>query len=135
MPRTINETDKFVDRMLKHIPSEIIGAYLAVSGMLSSLQGSLLTTMNWINFGLFLIATPFWLIYVSGVTTVWQNVLSLIAFVFWVMTLVGGPFSFVPPVIGSAGVLFFSALLAPVVAGIASRGTQPVPAGARAVRG
>ncbi len=121
MPRTIEKDDDYLSRMLKHIPSELIGAYLAVGGILASLEGSLLTVVNWVNFGFFLVATPFWLIYVARVTTVWQNVLSVIAFVFWVMTLVGGPFSFVPTAIGSAAVVIFSAVLAPVVSGIVAK--------------
>jgi hypothetical protein len=120
--------------MLKHVPTEIIGAYLAVGGVLSTVGESLLTPVQWVNFGMFLTATPLWLIYVSQVKSVWQNVLSTLAFIVWVMTMPGGPFSFVPAPIASASVMLFSAVLAPLVASIFASKDTPV-ANPRPVRG
>lgn len=124
MARTIHREDGYVDRMLKHVPTEILGAYLAVGGLLATLEeGTLATVMEWVNFGLFLVATPLWMVFVSQVKSIWQNVLSTVAFLIWVMTIVGGPFDFIPPAIGSAGVIIFSALVAPLVASAFARNT------------
>jgi hypothetical protein len=112
--------------MLKHVPTEILGAYLAVAGLLATIDaGTALTVAQWVNFGLFLVATPLWMIFVSRVTSIWQNVLSTVAFLIWVMTIVGGPFAFMPPAIGSASVIVFSAVIAPVVASAFARKTPP----------
>jgi hypothetical protein len=98
MPREINEKQRFADKLVKFIPTEIIGAYMALASFLGYGPISNITpvdevksTLIQIMFVILLIMTPIYLTKVSGVRNRLQLFISTISFIVWVYTL-GGPF-------------------------------------------
>jgi len=120
MARAINDQDSYRERLLKVIPSEVLGVYMAANGAVVSMSPSPVW-LQWVIFGLALAATPLWLIFFQSVRSVIQNILAGIGFVIWVMAL-GGPFLTIPgyqPGIGSVFLMVFSGLVAPLVGKLA----------------
>ncbi|MGH8512225.1 MAG: hypothetical protein ACREU9_06505 [Gammaproteobacteria bacterium] len=119
MGQAINSNDTYSDRVLKNIPSDVLGAYLAASGMMISSDAP--AVLQWIVFGICAIAAPFWLYFYQGVKSILQCILAFIAFFLWVMA-AGGPFSGigVAQMIGSVGLILFSGLVAPLLGKMAS---------------
>ena len=117
MARAITQQDEeeYSKRLLKNIPSEIIGVYLAINGMLAA-NAQTPGWVYWIIFGALLVLCPLWLKYGQNVKQTWQLVLSTIAFVIWAMT-VPGAFGAVPyaATIGGALVIIFTGIVAPMV--------------------
>ncbi len=112
---TIQNEDEYNKRILKNIPSEIVGAYLAISGFLAANADTPLW-LYWLFFIMLLILCPLWLRFGQNVRKTWQLVLSTIAFPIWVMTL-PGPFDIVPyaSTIGGALVIVWSFVVAPMI--------------------
>ncbi len=118
MPRLVKEADPYLNSLLKYIPTEIVGAYLAIQGFIIAAKTderlhilALLIT----SVALFVI-TPFYLWRLQGVTRVAQLVLSTISFAIWVYTL-GGPFvtwGIYQPLIGSI-ILVIWTLIIPII--------------------
>ena len=105
--------DGYLDRLLKMIPAEIVGAYLALSGILRSNE-SADPVWWWLIAVLGLALTPAYL-RMRGVRAVVHLVLAGAAFVVWVYAL-GGPFehfSWYEPFQGSILIVTFS-LVAPL---------------------
>jgi hypothetical protein len=127
MAREINTGDNYRDRLLKLIPSELLGTYMAVNAALISMDPSTMSTvLLWVVFGICLAATPMWLWFGQGVRKVLQIVLTSIAFVIWVMT-VSGPFTTIPgykPFIGTVFLILFSGLIAPLTGMIVAKQTR-----------
>jgi hypothetical protein len=117
MPRAVNNpADDYRKRLLKTIPSEVLGAYLAANGLILSMAAP--AWMLWIIFAICLAATPFWLYLYQDVRSVLQIVLSSIAFIIWAMT-VNGPFNTIggyQNYYGSVLLVLFSGLIAPLLA-------------------
>lgn len=113
---TRQDEDSFRERLLKHIPSEIIGVYLAVNGMLSGNENTP-SWIYWIIFGVLVILCPIWLRFGQNVLKWWQLMMSTIAFIIWSMTMPGA-WDIVPyaAVIGGALVVIYSGIIAPIVA-------------------
>ena len=105
MAREVNDTQPYSDKLVKLIPSEIIGAYMVLSNILGynagNIQASVLpkpVTENdlkpillQIVFFVLLVLTPVYLRKVSRVNNVTQLGVTTISFIIWVYTL-GGPF-------------------------------------------
>lgn len=105
MAREVNDTQPYSDKLVKLIPSEIIGAYMVLSNILGynagNIQASVLpkpVTENdlkpillQIVFFVLLVLTPVYLRKVSRVNNVTQLAVTSISFIIWVYTL-GGPF-------------------------------------------
>ena len=127
MAREINTGDSYRERLLKLIPSEVLGTYMAVTAALVSMDPSTMSTvLLWVVFGICLAATPLWLWFGQGVRKVLQIVLTSIAFVIWVMT-VSGPFTTIPdykPVIGTVFLILFSGLIAPLLGMMVAKQTR-----------
>lgn len=118
MARPINQDDTYRERLLKNVPTETIGTFMAANGVIMSVENPAVWLL-WVVFVLCLGLTPLWLIYGQGVKNVIQNILAAVAFVLWVMTLPGGPFSSIPnypPLAGSVLLIVFSGVVAPLVA-------------------
>ena len=117
MPRAIsNPTDDYRKRLLKTIPSEVLGAYLAANGLIISMATPP-GWMLWVIFAISLAATPFWLYLYQDVRSAMQIVLSSMAFIIWAMT-VNGPFNTIPGYqnyYGSVLLVLFSGLIAPIL--------------------
>ena len=91
---------------------------MAANGVITSMANPPAWIM-WVVFIICLGLTPLWLIYGQGVKSLAQNILAVVAFVLWVMTLSGGPFGVIPgypPLLGSVLLIIFSGIVAPLVA-------------------
>lgn len=88
MARQIKTDEKYLGRLLKLIPSEIVAAYLAIQGIVpeESQKWGLLI----ISLVLFII-TPFYLRMVQKVEKISQIVVSSLSLIVWVYSM-GGPF-------------------------------------------
>jgi len=103
MAREINSTQPYADLLVKLIPTEIVGAYMVLAGLLGSgsLGVSTLTAeipddvlrngLIQAVFFVLLILTPFYLWFVTKVRYKWQIGICTVSFIIWVYTL-GGPF-------------------------------------------
>jgi hypothetical protein len=112
MPRQINDNQQFTDKLVKFIPTEIIGAYTALAVFLGYDYSDatppppvIATQLIQVVFFVLLILTPIYLRKISNVTQHLQLLVSTISFAVWVYTL-GGPFevwglhnAFVAPVL------------------------------------
>lgn len=115
MARAITQENEseYAKRLLKNIPSEFVGAYIAINGLLSAAATP--NWIAWIIFGVLLILCPIWLRFGQDVKKAWQLVLSTVAFIIWAMT-VPGAFDVVPfaATIGGALVIIYSGIVAPL---------------------
>jgi hypothetical protein len=93
--------DGYFDRIIKYIPSDLVGAWVAITGILKSFQkiDPNFMIIQWIVFSLGVIFTTLW---TWRQTTepgkplaVLQILMSTLAFIVWVIAL-GGPFATVP---------------------------------------
>lgn len=95
MAREVNKEQPFQDKIVKLIPTEIVGAYLVILGIIGPTD-----EVNKVNeysltaaFFILLLFTPIYLWRVSGVTNGIQLAVSTASFAVWVYTLVY-PFKF-----------------------------------------
>ena len=89
MPREVNDTQAYQDKIVKLIPTELVGAYMVLAGIIpasSAKVGTLVVSIA------LLILTPLYLWRISKVTNVVQLVVTTISFAVWVYSL-GGPFA------------------------------------------
>lgn len=121
MGRAIKSGDNYLSRVLKHIPSEIVLAYISIEGVLESAyadRSDLLQTILWVISALLLFITPLWLYRVERVHRFSQLLLSSLSVVFW-MFAIGGPFrylSWYDPALGAVALPFYT-LLVPILTG------------------
>lgn len=121
MGRTVKSGDSYLSRVLKHIPSEIVLAYISIEGVLQSAYANrpeLLQTILWVVAALLLFITPLWLYRVERVHRFSQLVLSSVSVLFW-MFAIGGPFrslSWYDPALGAVALPFYT-LLVPILTG------------------
>jgi hypothetical protein len=106
MAREVNSTQPYSDKLVKLIPSEIIGAYMVLSNILGYTAGSMQASviqkpvtendlkpvLLQIVFFVLLVLTPVYLRKISKVKNVSQLIVTTMSFVIWVYTL-GGPFA------------------------------------------
>ncbi len=90
MAREIKDVQNYQDRLLKLIPSEIVGAYMVLQGIIPSAQAKWGTTVISI---ILMILTPLYLNRIQNVKRLSQLIVTTISFVVWVYSL-GGPFQF-----------------------------------------
>jgi len=91
--------EDYATRVAKYIPSEVVGAYLAVLKILETVKpdspgSAALAPVAWVVFGLcFVVAVPGYLRLVSKPNEPWvyQAIISMGAFAAWAYAL-GGPF-------------------------------------------
>ena len=100
MTRTIKSADDYLSRVLKHIPSEIVMAYVAIDGILRTSydpnirsERQTLQMLLWITLGILTVITPLWLLRVMGVRRPSQLFISTLSIPVWLFAL-GGPFEF-----------------------------------------
>ncbi len=91
--------DTYFDKVVKYIPADIVGAWVAVTGLVSSASGIDRQTVLWVAFGIGLILTAWWTLKQTALPgrppAVTQAIISTSAFAVWVFAL-GGPFQYVP---------------------------------------
>ncbi len=90
-PAAPEEADRYLDRLVKYIPADVIALYLAVQTAVEGLQrGSQRQVGGILVFAIFGVGTYFWL-RKDGVTRTTQIAISIGAFVVWVLATSGGP--------------------------------------------
>ena len=93
------EIDTYFDKVVKYIPADVVAAWVAVTGLVSSARDIPRQTMLWVAFGIGLILTAWWTWKQAAVPgrrpPVTQAIVSTGAFAVWVFVL-GGPFQHVP---------------------------------------
>jgi hypothetical protein len=118
MAREITSQEGYQDKLVKLVPTEIIGAYLFISTGILGLSPAAPSipqdaeTKVWIlvvSIAL-LILTPLYLLKLNGVTNVMQVLVTTVSFLVWVYSL-GGPFvvwewGYSPKIAGSVLVLW-----------------------------
>jgi len=99
MARGVKTGDNYLSRVLKHIPSEIVMAYVSIEGVLKSSynirvpqQREILTTLLWIVLIALTLLTPLWLWRVMRVRRLSQLFISTLSVPVWLFAL-GGPFA------------------------------------------
>ncbi len=89
MAREINTGQNYVEKLLRLIPSEIVAAYLVISGIIPynfSKWGFLIISV------ILLAIIPFYLWRILNVKNKLQIISTAIAFAIWMYSLNGGPF-------------------------------------------
>ena len=99
MARAVNVADDYMSRLLKHIPSEIVMAYVAIDGVLHTSynpnvwsERRTLLTLLWVTLAALTVITPFWLYRVMRVRRRSQHFISTLSVPIWLFAL-GGPFA------------------------------------------
>lgn len=88
--------DEYSDRLIKYIPSEVIGVYAAVDALLKTAGNQIpKDTLGWVVFGFLLIMTPIYLWRVQNVRKYQALAIATVSFLIWVFNL-GGPFAQLP---------------------------------------
>lgn len=123
MARTVKGSENYLSQVLKHIPSEIVMAYVTIDGVLQSSydasvprERQILLTLLWIVFGALTVLTPLWLWRVMRVRRLRQLCLSTLSVPVWLFAL-GGPFAlqeWYEPALGAI-VLPFYTLIVPCI--------------------
>lgn len=112
------QIDGYFDRLLKYIPSDVIGLWLAGSGLIQGQAGDEARAgLLWLLFVVGLVFSFFWTrkqTAETGQPNAWRQVyLSCGAFAVWVFA-IGGPFaelSFYKPLYGSLVLLIYTSAI------------------------
>lgn len=120
MTRTIKKTDTYMSRVLKHIPSEIVMAYVAIDGVLRTCYNpnlwadrQVLWKLSWIIAATLTIITPLWLYRVMRVRRTPQLIISTVSVPVWLFAL-GGPFALLDwyrPALGAIALPLYTLIL------------------------
>jgi hypothetical protein len=140
MAREVNNTQPYSDKLVKLIPSEIIGAYMVLSNILGYSAGNIQASvipkpvaesdlkplLVQIVFFVLLVLTPVYLKKISKVNNVTQLIVTTFSFVIWVYTL-GGPFvvwGIYYSIIGSVVLVLWSLIVPLIVSPLADSDTR-----------
>jgi len=123
MARRVKAGDDYLSRVLKHIPTEIVMAYVSIEGVLRTTYSTsvphereMLLKLLWIVAAALTILTPLWLWRVMRVKRFEQLFISTLSFPVWLFAL-GGPFAlqdWYEPAFGAV-VLPLYTLLVPII--------------------
>jgi hypothetical protein len=94
MARSVNTSDNYLSRVLKHIPTEIVLAYISIEGILRSVYASrpaILEKGLWTLSIVMVMLTPLWLWRVMKITKLQQLTISTLSVPVWLFA-IGGPF-------------------------------------------
>jgi hypothetical protein len=85
------DTQTYMEQVVKYIPAEIIGGYVAINGFLASIPAQMLNTALWINFAFCAVLTVVYLVKLSepGDATKTQLVISFFSFIIWAYSITG----------------------------------------------
>ena len=85
--------DDYQDRLLKYVPTEVIGVFIALDALLKSAGGNVhKDVLSWIAFVVLLVLTPIYVFRLQDVRKFLQLGIAAVSFFVWVFTL-GGPFT------------------------------------------
>jgi len=109
--------DGYADRLIKYIPTDVVGAWLAVTGIIASDTESPQRSLLWLFFIIFLVITFFWTLKQTAergkAPARIQTIVSTGSFAIWVFAL-GGPFAslaFYRPSYGSLVLIVYTLLV------------------------
>ena len=112
--KTSTKIDGYFDKLIKYIPSEIVGGWIAVKGLIASDNDVPQDSLLWILLLVFTILTIFYIAKQTSEprkkTAKTQIILSTLAFIIWVFAL-GEPFSslvFYRPLYGSLVLILYN---------------------------
>ncbi|MBX9258542.1 hypothetical protein H1Q63_32275 [Desmonostoc muscorum CCALA 125] len=112
--------DDYFSKLLKYIPTEIVGGWIAITGLIKSATGVPTNIILWILLVIFTVITAAYILQQTSEPkkppAVKQTIISTIAFIVWVFAL-GEPFSslsFYSPVYGSS-LLILCSLIIPLI--------------------
>ena len=111
------EFDSYFDKAVQYIPADIVAAWVAVTGLVSSARDVPRQAILWVAFGIGLALTALWTWKQAAAPgrrpPVTQAIISTGAFAVWVFAL-GGPFQHVPgqPVYGSLLLILYTLVVA-----------------------
>jgi hypothetical protein len=93
MPRLVQADDPYVTTVIKYIPTEIVGAYLAIQGFLIGSMPDLEYLITLCVSAALLVLCPLYLIFLQNVKKPVQIIVTAISYVIWLYT-IKGPFVF-----------------------------------------
>ena len=106
--------DTYFDKVIKYIPTDIVGAWVAVTGLISSGGDVPTTLLLWIAFAVATVLTALWTLKQTSAPNKkparTQVLVSTGSFIVWVFAL-GGPFAtlgFYRPLYGSLLLIFYT---------------------------
>ncbi|OGU94290.1 MAG: hypothetical protein A2220_11100 [Ignavibacteria bacterium RIFOXYA2_FULL_35_10] len=91
MPREINQAQPYQNKLVKLIPTEIVGAYMVLIGMIPAANTKLWYLI--ITIVLFVL-TPFYLLRFTGVKNIIQLIVATLSFLVWTYSINGGLFNY-----------------------------------------
>jgi hypothetical protein len=93
-PAQVNAVpDNYVSQIVKLIPTEIVGVYLGIQNLLSSLTEPTRAYSQFVIFLVILGITPFYLKLAAAMTDKKQLLIAIISYCIWGISL-GGPFAY-----------------------------------------
>lgn len=106
------DTQTYMEQVVKYIPAEIIGGYVAINGFLASVPANMLYPALWINFGFCAVLTVVYLLKLSGPgdATKTQLIISFISFIIWAYSITG-----TSGVFGAGGINIYYSQIASVL--------------------
>jgi hypothetical protein len=109
--------DGYFDKLLKYIPTEIVGGWIAITGLIKSASNIPTNTILWILLVIFAILTTLYILRQTfeqkKPLAIKQTTISTIAFIVWVFAL-GEPFdslSFYNPIYGSVLLILYNLII------------------------
>ena len=131
MGRQLSQAQSYADKVMKLVPTEIVGAYMVLGGIIGYPPGATVRVADsasgitddvlrafliQFTFAVLFVLTPVYLRRVGHVASIGQIALSTVTFVVWVYSL-GGPFvvwGFYYPLMGSVALVLW-ALIVPLL--------------------
>ena len=114
---TETKIDDYFGRLMKYIPSEVVGGWIAITGLIKSASDVPANTILWILLILFTGLTSGYILKQTFVPkkplAIQQTIISTIAFVVWVFAL-GEPFNtldFYRPIYGSVLLIVYNLVI------------------------
>jgi hypothetical protein len=114
---TGGSVDTYFDKVIKYIPSDIVGGWIAVTGLINSASNVPTSLLLWIGFGVGIVLTALWTHKQTSVPNMQlartQILISTGSFIVWVFAL-GGPFAtlgFYRPLYGSLLLIFYTLVI------------------------
>jgi hypothetical protein len=111
---TLKEDD-FIQKVVRYIPGEIVGAYTTASGLVLGASGTIpKVTVLWIVIVVLGVLTPLWLKYATDIpgksAATFQIVAGTVAYLVWVFAMSGGTLfpTWYDALYGSLLLLFFT---------------------------
>ncbi len=113
--------DAYADRLIKYIPADVVGAWLAADGAIRASDNTPTTVLLWISFLFLLLLTPLWIFRQTKEAhkppAMTQALIATGSFAVWVFA-IGGPFarySFYRPLYATLLLIGYSLVVAAVI--------------------